>query len=203
MTSHPKDLSDKLLDVIVKNPKIARHIHLPVQAGSTRVLREMNRRYTKDDYIALVDRIREKLPDVSLTTDIMVGFPGETEEDIQDTIDVIRYARYDQAFTFIYSVRTGTPAAKMEQLPEDLVNERFGRVLEVVREVSGEVSARFQGQTKEVLVETVNDHMDGYVTGRMDNNLLVHFPGESTLIGKFVNVHLKEAKGFYYIGEMV
>ena len=91
----------------------------------------------------------------------------------------------------------------MEQLPEDLVNERFGRVLEVVREVSGEVSARFQGQTKEVLVETVNDHMDGYVTGRMDNNLLVHFPGESTLIGKFVNVHLKEAKGFYYIGEMV
>ncbi|MBR6404184.1 MAG: tRNA (N6-isopentenyl adenosine(37)-C2)-methylthiotransferase MiaB [Eubacterium sp.] len=203
MTSHPKDLSDRLLDVIDRNPKIARHIHLPVQAGSTRVLKEMNRRYTKDDYLALVDRIREKLPDVSLTTDIMVGFPGETEEDIQDTIDVIRYARYDQAFTFIYSVRTGTPAAKMEQLPEELVNERFGRVLEVVREVSGEVSARFEGQTKEVLVETVNDHMDGYVTGRMDNNLLVHFPGDGSLIGQFVNVHLTEAKGFYYIGEKV
>lgn len=203
MTSHPKDLSDKLLDVIVRNPKIARHIHLPVQSGSSRVLKEMNRRYSKDDYIALVDRIRAKLPDVSLTTDIMVGFPGETEEDIQDTIDVVKYAKYDQAFTFIYSIRSGTPAAKMEQLPEEKVNEWFGKVLEVVQEVSREVSARFEGQTKEVLVETVNDHMDGYVTGRMDNNLLVHFQGDKSLIGKFVNVHLTEARGFYYIGELV
>ena len=203
MTSHPKDLSDKLIDVIVRNPKIARHIHLPVQSGSSKVLKAMNRRYSKDDYIALVDRIRAKLPDVSLTTDIMVGFPGETEEDIQDTIDVVRYAKYDQAFTFIYSIRTGTPAAKMEQLPEEKVNEWFGRVLETVQEVSREVSARFEGQTKEVLVETENDHMDGYVTGRMDNNLLVHFPGGKELIGQFVNVHLTEARGFYYIGELV
>ena len=133
----------------------------------------------------------------------MVGFPGETEEDIQDTIDVVKYAKYDQAFTFIYSIRSGTPAAKMEQLPEEKVNEWFGKVLEVVQEVSREVSARFEGQTKEVLVETVNDHMDGYVTGRMDNNLLVHFQGDKSLIGKFVNVHLTEARGFYYIGELV
>ena len=199
MTSHPKDLSDKLIDVIVRNPKIARHIHLPVQSGSTKILKAMNRRYTKEDYLALVDKIRAKLPDVSLTTDIMVGFPGETVEDIEDTIDVVKYAKYDQAFTFIYSVRTGTPAAKMEQLPADFVNENFNKVLEVVRETCATVSARFEGQTKEVLVECLNDHMEGYVTGRMDNNILVHFPGEKTLIGSFVKVSLDEAKGFYYI----
>lgn len=203
MTSHPKDLSDKLLDVIARNPKIARHIHLPFQAGSTEILRRMNRRYTKDQYLALIDKVREKLPDVSLTTDIMVGFPGETEEDFQDTLDVVRYAKYDQAFTFIYSIRTGTPAATMEQVPEDVVNERFSRLLELVRETSSVQSARFTGQTKEVLVECMNDHMDGYVTGRMDNNILVHFPGNEALIGQFVNVRLDEAKGFYYIGEMV
>ena len=203
MTSHPKDLSDKLIDVIVRNPKVARHIHLPFQAGSTRILKAMNRKYTKDDYLALVDRIREKLPDVSLTTDIMVGFPGETDEDIQDTIDVIKYAGYDQAFTFIYSIRTGTPAAKMEQTAPEIVNERFNRVLEVVRETCSKVSGRFEGQTKEVLVECLNDHMDGFVTGRMDNNILVHFPGDESLIGTFVNVKLNEAKGFYYIGEAV
>ncbi len=203
MTSHPKDLSDKLIDVIARNPKIAKHLHLPVQSGSTKVLKAMNRRYTKEDYLALVDRIKAKLPDISLTTDIMVGFPGETEEDLQDTIDVVRKVGYDQAFTFIYSVRTGTPAAKMEQLPAEVVNERFSRLLEVVREVSAEASARFEGQTKEVLVENVNDHMEGYVTGRMDNNILVHFPGDNSLIGTFVNVKLDKAHGFYYTGTMV
>lgn len=202
MTSHPKDLSDRLIDVIAENPKVAQHIHLPVQAGSTALLKAMNRRYTKEDYMALVDRIRAKLPDVSLTTDIMVGFPGETEEDIQDTIDVIRYARYDQAFTFIYSIRNGTPAAKMEQLSPDVVNDRFNRVLEVVRQVCAEVSSRFEGQTKEVLVESVNDHMDGYMTGRMDNNILVHFPGDKELLGSYVNVNLDSAKGFYYLGHL-
>ena len=203
MTSHPKDLSEKLIDVIAANPKIARQIHLPVQSGSTKILKAMNRRYTKEDYLALVDRIRAKLPDVSLTTDIMVGFPGETEEDIQDTIDVVKYAKYDQAFTFIYSIRTGTPAAKMEQLPEDFVNDNFNKVLEVVRETCAETSARFVGQTKEVLVESLNDHMDGYVTGRMDNNILVHFPGSEELIGNFVDVALDKAMGFYYIGHVV
>ena len=203
MTSHPKDLSDKLLDVIAANPKIARHIHLPVQAGSSRILKAMNRRYSKEDYLALVDKIRAKLPDVSLTTDIMVGFPGETEEDIQDTIDVIRYARYDQAFTFIYSIRSGTPAAEMEQLPPEVVDKNFEKVLEEVRNVSAQSSSRFEGQTKSVLVESVNDHMDGYVTGRMDNNILVHFPGNEEQIGTFVDVKLDEAKGFYYLGHAV
>ena len=203
MTSHPKDLSDKLIDVIAKNPKIARHIHLPVQSGSSRVLKAMNRHYTKESYLELVEKIKSRIPDVSLTTDIMVGFPGETEEDFQDTMDVVRKVRYDQAFTFIYSIRTGTPAATMEQVPEDVVNDRFNRLLELVREVSTETSARFEGQTVEVLVECKNDHMDGYVTGRMGHNILVHFPGDEELIGKFVNVKLTEAKGFYYLGEFI
>lgn len=203
MTSHPKDLSDKLIDVIARNPKVARHIHLPFQSGSSAVLKKMNRHYTKESYLELVDRIKAKLPDISLTTDIMVGFPGETEEDFQDTMDVVRKVKYDQAFTFIYSMRTGTPAATWEQLSENVVNDRFSRLLELVRETSAEASARFEGMDKEVLVECVNDHMDGYVTGRMDNNILVHFKGSPDLVGEFVNVHLDEAKGFYYLGSLV
>ena len=160
----------------------------------------MNRHYTKESYLELVNKIKTRLPDVSLTTDIMVGFPGETEEDFQDTMDVVRQVGYDQAFTFIYSMRTGTPAATWEQLSEEVVNDRFSRLLELVRETSSEASARFAGQDKEVLVECVNDHMEGYVTGRMDNNILVHFKGSPELVGEFVNVHLDEAKGFYYMG---
>jgi len=200
MTSHPKDLSDKLIDVIVRNPKVCRHIHLPVQIGSTRLLAAMNRRYTKEGYLALVDKIRTALPEVSLTTDIMVGFPGETEEDIDDTIDVVRRSGFDQAFTFIYSPRTGTPAATMEQIPEDIVKTRFQRLLDVVNEVAHERCGRFEGQTKEVLVEEENVQLEGYLTGRTEENILVHFPGNKELIGKFVPVKLSESKGFYYIG---
>ena len=203
MTSHPKDLSDRLIEAIKNNPKICRHLHLPVQSGSTRILKAMNRRYTKEQYLELVDKIRREIPDISLTTDIMVGFPGETEEDIQDTIDVVNKAGYDQAFTFIYSPRTGTPAAKMEQIPAEVTSERFSRVLEAVRENSTRISSRFEGQTVTVLVEDINDHNEGYLTGRMSQNLVVHFPGDPSLIGSFCKVKLKEAKGFYYLGELV
>ena len=120
MTSHPKDLSDKLIEVMKNEPKICRQLHLPVQCGSTKLLQKMNRHYTKDQYLNLVDKIRKEIPDISLSTDIMIGFPGETEEDIQDTMDVIRHSQYDQVFTFIYSIRTGTPAASMEQLPAEI-----------------------------------------------------------------------------------
>ena len=201
MTSHPKDLSDELIRVIARNPKVCRHIHLPIQSGSTQLLARMNRHYTKDSYLALVERIRRMLPDISLTTDIMVGFPGETEEDIQDTIDVVRKAGFDQAFTFIYSPRTGTPAAAMEQTDPELVKERFQRVLDVVNEVAHARSGRFEGTTGEVLVEEENAQLSGYLTGRLENNILVHFPGDKELIGQLVRVKLKEAKGFYYIGE--
>ena len=204
MTSHPKDLSDELIEVMSKSKKICKHLHLPIQSGSTNILTKMNRRYTKEHYLDLVRKIRAAVPDISLTTDIIVGFPGETEEDFQETMDVVRKVRYDSAFTFIYSKRTGTPAAAMEnQVPEDVVKDRFERLLKEVQGISAEVCSVHEGTTQEVLVETKNDHDPNLVTGRMSNNLLVHFPGSEELIGKLVNVHLTEAKGFYYIGERV
>ena len=202
MTPHPKDLSDRLIEVIRDNPKVCRHIHLPVQSGSSEILRRMNRRYTKEQYLALVDKIRKALPDVSLTTDIMIGFPGETEEDFQDTLDVVRKARYDQAYTFIYSRRTGTPAATMEQVPEDVVKDRFDRLLDVVSTIAHERCGRFEGNTVEVLVEEKNAQNPKLLTGRLGNNLLVHFAGEDTLIGQYVKVHLLKSHGFYYTGEI-
>ena len=203
MTSHPKDLSDELIEVMAKEPKICKHLHLPVQSGSTNILTRMNRRYTKEQYLSLVDRIRAKMPNISLTTDIIVGFPGETEEDFEDTLDIIRKVKYDQAFTFIYSKRTGTPAAVMEnQIPDDVVKDRFDRLLKLVQEKGRAVSSRFQGEVQEVLVETESKEK-GIFTGRTQYNLLVHFPGTPDLLGKYVNVRLDTCKGFYYMGTRV
>ena len=204
MTSHPKDLSDELIEVMGRSKKICRHLHLPVQSGSSRILQKMNRRYTKEQYLSLVDKIKAAVPDISLTTDIIVGFPGETEEDFQETLDVVRKVRYDSAFTFIYSKRSGTPAAVMEdQVPEDVVKDRFNRLLEEVQRISAEVCAVHEGTVQEVLTECRNDHDEHLMTGRMSNNLLVHFPGDESLIGKLVKVRLDECRGFYYIGEIV
>ena len=202
MTSHPKDLSDELIKVMKHSEKICRHLHLPLQSGSTEILRRMNRRYTKEQYLALAEKLRREIPDLSLTTDIIVGFPGETEEDFQETLDVVRKVRYDSAFTFIYSKRTGTPAAAMEnQIPEDVVKDRFNRLLTLVQDISREQSLRVQGQTLPVLVESVNEQDSHLVTGRLSNNLLVHFPGDASMIGEIVPVYLKECMGFYYYGE--
>ena len=204
MTPHPKDLSDELIEVISKSKKICRHLHLPLQSGSTRILEKMNRRYTKEQYLNLVERIRAKIPDISLTTDIIVGFPGETEEDFLETMDVVQKVRYDSAFTFQYSKRTGTPAAAMdEQVPADIVKDRFDRLLNEVQHISAEVCSVYTDTIQEVLVDMVNDHDTALVTGRMSNNLLVHFPGDISLVGKLVSVKLTECHGFYYLGEMV
>ena len=204
MTSHPKDLSDELIEVMKNSKKICKHLHLPVQSGSTRILEKMNRRYTKDQYLELVDKIKKAVPDISLTTDIIVGFPGETEEDFQDTLDVVRKVRYDSAFTFIYSKRTGTPAAIMEnQVDDDVVKDRFDRLLKEVQDISAEVCSVHTGTIQKALVEAVNDHDDRLVTGRLSNNILVHFPGTADLIGKIVDVSLEECKGFYYIGKQI
>lgn len=203
MTSHPKDLSDELIEVMAKSEKICKHLHLPVQSGSTRILEKMNRRYTKESYLALAEKIKKAVPDISLTTDIIVGFPGETEEDFQETLDIVRKVRYDSAFTFIYSKRTGTPAASMEeQVPEEVVKDRFDRLLAEVQTIASEVCAIHEGKDMEVLVESVSDHDDSMVTGRMSNNLLVHFKGTKEMIGTYVTVHLTECKGFYYLGEL-
>ena len=204
MTPHPKDFSDELLETIKRNPKIARHIHLPLQSGSTEILRRMNRKYTKDQYLALVDKIRTMLPDVAITTDIIVGFPGESAADVDETIDVVKKAEFDNAFTFIYSKRTGTPAASFEdQVPEALVKENFDRLLKVVQETAKLQSEKLTGMTMEALVEGVNEHDSTLLTGRLSNNTLVHFKGDEALIGSIVNVSLDECHGFYFMGKIV
>ena len=203
MTSHPKDLSDELIDVIADNPKVCRHLHLPVQSGSTKILNAMNRRYTKESYLALVDRIRTKVPEISLTTDIIVGFPGETEEDFLETMDVVEKVQYDTAFTFIYSKRTGTPAAGMENgSTKEEIQDRYNRLLRRVQEISDVKTLAIKGQTQPVLVEGFDEKGDGLLTGRLSNNILVHFPGCAEMVGKILNVKLVECKGFYYMGEL-
>ena len=204
MTSHPKDLSDELIKVMAKSKKICKQMHLPLQSGSSRLLKIMNRHYNKEQYLTLVEKLRKEIPDIGITTDIIVGFPGETEEDFEETLDVVEKAQYDSAFTFIYSKRSGTPAAKMpDQVPEDVVKDRFDRLLSLVNSISKEKTKALEGSVQEVLVEEVNKKIPGYVSGRLSNNSVVHFPADVSLIGSLVNVKLEEAKGFYYMGEMV
>ena len=204
MTPHPKDLSYDLIRVIRDNPKAARHVHLPLQSGSDRILKRMNRHYTKEQFIELALKIREEIPDVSITTDIIVGFPGETAEDIEDTLDVIRRVGFDNAYTFIYSPRRGTPAARMEdQVAEAVVKEGFNKVLTAVQESARTRSAALAGRVMEGLVEEVNSQKEGYVTCRLSNNMIVHVPGDASLIGRFVPVLLEECRGFYYFGKIV
>lgn len=203
MTSHPKDLSDSLIEFMGRSKKVCHHIHLPLQSGSSRLLKIMNRHYTKEEYLDLIEKIRKAVPDIAITTDIITGFPGETEEDFKETLDVIEKAGYDNAFTFIYSKRTGTPAASMEgQVPEDVVKERFDRLLNKVKAVSVKKSAQYVGKTVYVLAEEKNNQEEGFITGRTEQNYIVHFKGNEELIGKIIPVRLCESKGFYYYGEM-
>ena len=204
MTSHPKDLSDELIEVMKHSKKICRHIHLPLQSGSTRILKRMNRQYTKEQYVELALRIRREIPDIAITTDIIVGFPGETPEDLEETLDVVRTVKYDNAFTFIYSKRTGTPAAAMEdQVPEDQVKEGFGRLLKLVQDTAREQAANYQGRVMEALIENVNENDNAMVTGRLSNNTKVHVPGDASMIGTLARVSLDECRGFYYLGHCV
>ena len=203
MTPHPKDLSDELIEVMAQSEKICRHLHLPLQSGSTRILQRMNRRYTKESYLALVGRLRAAMPDLALTTDIIVGFPGETEEDFEDTLDVMRTVRYSSAFMFIYSPRTGTPAASYpDQVPENTVHERFDRLLTLEQKIAAEECGKDAGKVMDALVEDMSPKDPGMVTGRLSSNLMVHFPGDAALIGQIVPVRLLRSGGFYYIGEM-
>ncbi len=204
MTSHPKDLSDELIGVLERSEKICHHLHLPLQSGSTRLLQIMNRHYTKEQYLDLVDKIRSAMPDIAITTDIMVGFPGETEEDFAETIDVVRKARFDNAFTFLYSKRTGTPAASMEdQIPEEIAKERFDQLLREVQAIAAGKAQELKGQVRDVLVESVNRQDEGLVTGRLDNNSIVHLPGDERMIGQILPVRLDECRGFYYLGSVL
>ena len=204
MTSHPKDLSEDLIRVMKASKKICRHLHLPLQSGSTKILKRMNRCYTKEQYLELAEKIRREIPDIAITTDIIVGFPGETPEDVEETLDVVRRVKFDNAFTFIYSKRTGTPAAAMEdQVSAEQVKVSFDKLLKTVQDTAREQIAKYQGLVMDALIEEVNSDDSSMVTGRLSNNTIVHVPGGAELIGKIVPVAMDECRGFYYMGHMV
>lgn len=202
MTSHPKDLSDELIYAMRDCNKICNYLHLPVQSGSTEILNKMNRRYTKEQYLELVAKIKKEIPDILISTDIIVGFPGETEEDFLETLDVVDKVGYSTAFTFLYSKRTGTPAATMdEQISEEVAKERFNRLLEHVNAGVNRISESIVGTVENILVEEVNKQDERKLTGRTERNSLVHFEGGKELIGQVIPVKIIENKIFYLIGE--
>lgn len=200
MTSHPKDLNDNIIDAMASSNKICCNLHLPVQAGSNKVLQNMNRRYDREKYLALITKLRERMPNIGITTDIMVGFPTETEEDFQDTLDLVRRVRYSNAFTFIYSPRKGTPAAKMEQIPYAVKQERISRLIKLQNQITKEISKAYIGNTYEVLCEDVSPKHDGMVCGRTDCGRLVTFDGTKEDIGKFFDVVITESKSASLFG---
>ena len=201
MTSHPKDLTDDLIKAIKECDKVCKHVHLPVQAGSNNILSRMNRKYTKEHYLNLVEKLKKAVPDIAITTDIIVGFPGETEEDFLETIDIVKKVQYDSAFTFLYSVREGTEAAKMEnQVPDEVKHERFDKLLDVLYPIVLERNQQCIGKVFPVLVESAeNDKL----TGRTEHFRLVHFKGSNALIGEIVNVRITNVKTFHMEGEFV
>lgn len=204
MTSHPKDLSDKLIQAFVDCEKLCNYIHLPVQAGSDRVLRRMNRKYTREKYLEVVERLRKAVPDIAISTDIIVGFPGETEEDFEETLSLVRSVKYDSAFTFLYSVRQGTPAAEYEdQIPEEVKHQRFDRLVDAVNADSAEKNAAYKGRIERVLVEGVSKKNENTLTGRTEGFKLVDFEGGRELIGQMVNVEITEGKTFSLTGKIV
>jgi len=199
-TSHPRDMGDDLIDAIAQLPKVCEHLHLPVQAGSNRILRRMNRGYTREYYLQLVDKVRRAVPNISLTTDLIVGFPGETEEDFVQTLSLVEDVRFDSAFTFIFSPRKGTPAAKMsEQVPEEVKKERIYRLIELQNEISAKHMHKLLGHELEVLVEEASS--EGLV-GRTRSNRQVHFAGDSSLLGQLATVRITEATAFCLKGEL-
>lgn len=204
LTSHPKDLSDDVIDAVAQNVNICKSIHLPVQSGSTEILRRMNRRYTRDDYLSLVGRIREKIPGVGLSSDIMVGFPGETEEDFQDTLDVVRKARFASCYCFVYSRRKGTPGYSMEnQIPREIKTDRIKRLIAEQNKITREISKTFEGKTVEILVDGLNDKYVGVYCGRTDCGKLVNFKSERDLTGGFATVKINRSQSATLFGEII
>lgn len=204
MTSHPKDISDDLLRAMARLEKVCESLHLPVQSGSSRLLKEMNRHYTKEDYLDIIERARNYMPRLGLTTDIMVGFPGETEEDFLETIDVVSKAQYDLAFTFLYSRRKGTVADRRNNhISEEIKRERFNRLLDAVNEAAEKQSRSYLGEVTEILVEGKSKKNEKVLTGRNRQNKTVNFIGEEHLIGELVQVRIIDTKSFSMTGEFV
>ena len=201
MSPHPKDFSDELIEVIANEEKVTKCIHLPLQSGSTAVLKSMNRKYTKEQYLSLVEKMKAKIPHVTFTTDIIVGFPGETEEDFLDTMDVVRKVRYDSAFTFVYSRRVGTVADKMEnQIDEEVKKDRIGRLIELVNEILEEQNEKFVGTVQKVLVEGRSKTNPEMLTGRVESGKVVNFAGDDALIGNVIDLKITEQRKWYLTG---
>ena len=204
ISPHPKDFTDDVIEAIANNPKIARIIHLPLQSGSTAVLKKMNRKYTKEQYLELVDKIKTKIPDVVLSTDIIVGFPEETEEDFEDTLDVVKKVNYEQVFMFIYSRRDGTVADKMEnQIPEEIKHKRFDRLKELFDSRVSENNKKYIGTTQKILVDGYSKNDKETLTGRTDTNKVVNFKGKEELIGKMIDIKITEEHKWYLTGELI
>ena len=203
MTSHPKDLSDEVIDIIANGTHLCHYIHLPIQSGSNKVLQKMNRHYTREYYLDRIAAIKAKIPDCGITTDLMVGFPYEEEEDFMDTVDIVRRVGYSSAFTFIYSMRQGTPAATWPQIPEEVSKDRIMRLIKEQNAMTKKLSKEYEGNTYEVLVEDTVEKKPGYVCGRTDFGRLVTFEGEPSLVGQFVNVKINRSQSASLFGEIV
>lgn len=204
MTSHPKDLSDELIAAIAECGKVCKQLHLPVQAGSNKVLADMNRKYTKEEYLEKIRRVKEKIPNISLSTDVIVGFPTETNEDFSETIDILKQVEYDNIFSFIYSRREGTPAAKLDfVLSEEEIHKNFNRLLEVQNEISKRKNDAYVGKTEKVLVDGVSKNNEKTLSGRLDSSKIVNFAGDENLVGQYVNVKITEAHTWSLNGELV
>lgn len=201
MTSHPKDLSERVIKVISETPNICNNIHLPVQAGSNAVLKVMNRKYTRERYLELIDIIRSYMPNCGITSDVMVGFPGETDADFEDTVSLVERVRFSNAFTFVYSPRKGTPAAKMEQIPYAIKRDRITRLVALQNEISAEISREYVGKTEEVLVEDAPK--EGFLCGRTESGRLVTFAGNEQLIGDFKQISIKKCRASALFGEII
>lgn len=204
MTSHPKDLSDKLIGAYKDCDKLCSYFHLPVQSGNNNILKRMNRRYIREDYLLLIKKLREARKDIAISTDIIVGFPGESEEEFEDTLSLVKEVCYDSAFTFLYSIRKGTPAEKYgDQIPEEIKHERFNRLVEEVNRGSAIQNAKFVGEIAEVLVEGTSKTDEKHLTGRSSQNKIVNFEGSKDLIGSIVKVKITDSNTFSLVGELV
>ena len=203
MTSHPRDASSEMIDALSKNAHSTKHFHLPLQSGSDRILKKMNRHYDKARYLSIVDELRGKMKDITFTTDIIVGFPGETEEDFEETLDIIKRVRFDSIFSFIYSPRKGTPAYEMEQVPDEIKHERYDRLCNLQNEIANEINQTYVGKTERVLVDGKSKNNDSVYTSRTEGNKIVHFECDKDYTGNFINVKITRADTFALYGEKI
>lgn len=203
MTSHPRDFTEKLINTISESKSVCEHFHLPIQSGSNRILKLMNRGYTRENYLSLINAVRAKVPHASITTDIIVGFPGETESDFNDTLELFKEVEFDVAYTFLYSTRSGTPAATMpDQVPQEIKKERLQKLMDIQNPISLAINKKLIGKTEEILVEGTSKTSEKTLTGRTRTNKIVNFPGEISTVGKIINVRITKAKTWHLEGEI-